>query len=45
MEEGFLGLMEDAGFFNAVSAGTGDIGKVRLRFRLLDQMFREVLDA
>jgi hypothetical protein len=45
VEEGFLQLMEDPDFFNAVSSGTGDVGKVRLRFRMLDQMFREVLDA
>ncbi|GAA2109511.1 GmrSD restriction endonuclease domain-containing protein [Streptomyces synnematoformans] len=41
--EGFLRLMENTDFFNAVSAGTGDAGKVRLRFRMLDEMFQEVL--
>ncbi|MGW2790574.1 DUF262 domain-containing protein [Streptomyces sp. NPDC001251] len=45
VEEGFLGLMDDADFFNAVSAGTGDVNKVKLRFRLLDEMFRKVLSA
>ncbi len=45
VEEGFLDLMDDADFFNAVSAGTGDVGKVRLRFRMLDEMFRGVLNA
>ncbi|AWL41083.1 MULTISPECIES: DUF262 domain-containing protein [unclassified Streptomyces] len=45
VEEGFLDLMDDGDFFNAVSAGTGDINKVRLRFRLLDEMFQEVLNA
>ncbi|GAA0369605.1 DUF262 domain-containing protein [Streptomyces olivoreticuli] len=45
VEEGFLDLMDDADFFNAVSAGTGDVGKVRLRFRMLDEMFLEVLNA
>ncbi|MEV7234095.1 DUF262 domain-containing protein [Streptomyces sp. NPDC051020] len=45
VDEGFMGLMEDADFFNAVSAGTGDIGKVKYRFRRMTEMFREVLDA
>lgn len=45
VEEGFLRLMEDGDFFNAVSAGTGDVNKVRLRFRRLDRMFQEVLNA
>ncbi|MFB6806391.1 DUF262 domain-containing protein [Streptomyces sp. NPDC056387] len=45
VEEGFLGLMEDAAFFNAVSSGTGDVNKVKLRFSMLDDMFREVLGA
>ncbi|KMO95878.1 DUF262 domain-containing protein [Streptomyces roseus] len=45
VDEGFLGLMEDAEFFNAVSSGTGDVNKVKLRFSMLDDMFREVLDA
>ncbi|MFE7117329.1 DUF262 domain-containing protein [Streptomyces sp. NPDC057654] len=43
VEEGFLGLMGNTDFFNAVSAGTGDAGKVKLRFRMLDEMFQEVL--
>ncbi|MEV6107816.1 DUF262 domain-containing protein [Streptomyces sp. NPDC051940] len=43
VEEGFLRLMENSDFFNAVSAGTGDAGKVKLRFRMLDEMFQEVL--
>jgi hypothetical protein len=43
VSEGFLRLMENTDFFNAVSAGTGDAGKVRLRFRMMDEMFQEVL--
>ncbi|WP_049574887.1 DUF262 domain-containing protein [Streptomyces sp. SBT349] len=45
VEEGFLDLMEDTDFFNAVSAGTGDVRKVRLRFGMLDDMIRGVLNA
>lgn len=45
VEEGFLRLMEYPDYFNAVSSGTGDVNKVKLRFRLLDEMFREVLSA
>ncbi|MFW6694607.1 DUF262 domain-containing protein [Streptomyces sp. MAR4 CNX-425] len=40
---GFVRLMENTNFFNAVSAGTGDAGKVRLRFQMLDKMLQEVL--
>jgi hypothetical protein len=45
VEEGFLDLMDDTDFVTAISSGTGDVRKVRLRFRMLDQMFREVLNA
>jgi hypothetical protein len=45
VEAAFLHLMDSTDFVTAVSAGTGDIGKVRLRFRMLDEMFREVLNA
>jgi hypothetical protein len=41
----FMDLMDDPDFVNAVSAGTGDIGKVKLRFREMDRIFQEVLDA
>ncbi|MFJ5090298.1 DUF262 domain-containing protein [Streptomyces sp. NPDC088674] len=45
VENGFLCLMDNPDFFNAVSAGTGDAAKVKLRFRLLDEMFTEVLNG
>lgn len=45
VESKFIDLMEDRSFFTAVSAGTGDIGKVRYRFRKINEMFREVIDA
>ncbi|MEV0845922.1 DUF262 domain-containing protein [Streptomyces sp. NPDC049954] len=45
MDEEFFRLMLEPDFFNSVSSGTGDIAKVRLRFRLLDEMFRKVLGA
>jgi len=41
----FMDLMDDPDFVNAVSAGTGDIAKVKLRFREMDRIFQEVLDA
>ncbi|RMI39530.1 DUF262 domain-containing protein [Streptomyces triticirhizae] len=40
----YLSLMEDPQFLNSVSAGTGDVRKVRLRFESIDHMLREVLD-
>lgn len=38
-------LMDYPPFERAISAGTGDIGKVRTRFAVIDQMLREVTDA
>ncbi|MFJ1751469.1 DUF262 domain-containing protein [Kitasatospora sp. NPDC088134] len=45
IEEKFMALMDDPGFVNSISSGTGDVAKVRLRFLRMDQIFREVLDA
>jgi hypothetical protein len=45
VEDKFLELMENPDFVTAVSAGTGDVGKVRLRFREMNRIFQEVIDA
>ncbi|ARF81263.1 hypothetical protein GCM10010502_67640 [Kitasatospora aureofaciens] len=45
VEKKFMELMDDPTFVGAVSAGTGDVGKVRLRFREMDRIFQETLDA
>ncbi len=41
----FVDLMDDPVFFNAISAGTGDVNKVRLRFNRISTMLHEVLGA
>ncbi|MEV6976215.1 DUF262 domain-containing protein [Kitasatospora sp. NPDC093806] len=45
VERKFMELMDDSTFMGSVSAGTGDVGKVRLRFREMDRIFQETLDA
>jgi hypothetical protein len=40
----FLGMMETARFLQAISGGTGDVVKVRTRFAMIEEMFREVLE-
>jgi hypothetical protein len=35
-------LMEDVRFLQAISVGTGDAEKVRLRFSAIEKMLREV---
>lgn len=45
VEKKFMELMDDPAFVGAVSAGTGDVGKVRLRFREMNRIFQETLDA
>ena len=35
-------LMEEASFLQAISLGTGDVGKVRLRFSIIEEMLRDV---
>ncbi|MCK9897286.1 DUF262 domain-containing protein [Frankia sp. AgB32] len=37
-------LMTDLTFERAVSQGTGDVAKVRLRFRAVNELFHEVID-
>lgn len=39
----FLALMDDPGFLQAISGGTGDVVKVRRRFSDINDMFRGVL--
>jgi hypothetical protein len=39
----FIDLMEDAGFLQAISGGTGDVEKVRRRFASIEGLFREVI--
>lgn len=38
-------LMDDVDFYDAISAGTGDVGKVRIRFSKVAMLFDEVLSA
>ncbi|MFJ6379295.1 DUF262 domain-containing protein [Kitasatospora sp. NPDC092039] len=45
VEEKFMELMDDPTFMGAVSAGTGDVGKVRHRFREMNRILQETLDA
>jgi hypothetical protein len=40
--ERLTAMIEQAPFFQAISAGTGDVEKVKLRFREMEQMLREV---
>jgi hypothetical protein len=44
VQRGFVLLMADPEFDRAVSVGTGDIRKVRVRFQRVRAMFEEVLD-
>ncbi len=39
----FLGALDDPGFASAISYGTGDPQKVRLRFSTVEQIIQEVL--
>lgn len=45
VENSFADLMEDVDFYDSISAGTGDVGKVRIRFSKVDALFDEVLNA
>jgi Protein of unknown function DUF262 len=42
VERGFIDLMADADFQVAISQGTGDVAKVRRRFKQISQLFAEV---
>lgn len=42
--DGLSALLEDLDFERAVSVGTGDVAKVRLRFSTIDEMLKEVSD-
>jgi Protein of unknown function DUF262 len=42
---GLMDLMEDTSFFNSISSGTGDVGKVRHRFRAISVLLQEVSRA
>lgn len=43
--EAFADLMDDVDFYAAISAGTGDVGKVQIRFSKVAMLFDEVLNA
>jgi hypothetical protein len=43
LRERFLSLLEDGSFESAITYGTGDPRKVRLRFSMIDQIVRETL--
>jgi uncharacterized protein DUF262 len=43
LRERFLALMEDGSFESAITYGTGDPRKVRLRFTMVEQIIRETL--
>lgn len=45
VEEAFIALMDDVDFYASISAGTGDVGKVRIRFRKVGRLFEEVIRA
>ena len=40
---GFMGLLQDRKFEQAISQGTGDINRVKLRFRSIKQLLQDVL--
>jgi uncharacterized protein DUF262 len=42
IEKRFLELMDDTQFMVAISQGTGDVGKVRLRFKRIRELFEMV---
>lgn len=39
----FLGIMDDVGFLQSISGGTGDVEKVRRRFATIDDLFGGVI--
>ena len=41
----FMGMMEDEVFNSAVSQGTGNSRKVRVRFEGVERMFRDILNG
>ncbi len=43
LQEKFMLLMNDPAFNSAVSQATGDVNKVKLRFRSIEQLIKEVL--
>lgn len=43
LQNTFIKQMQDPAFNNAISQGTGDIGKVKLRFSAIEQLIQEVL--
>lgn len=43
LQNAFIKLMHDPAFHSAISQGTGDIGKVKLRFSAVEQLIQEVL--
>ncbi|HLG64371.1 MAG TPA: DUF262 domain-containing protein [Ktedonosporobacter sp.] len=43
LQNAFIKLMHDSAFHSAISQGTGDIGKVKLRFSAIEQLIQEVL--
>lgn len=45
VEEGFIELMDDVDFYASISAGTGDVGKVRIRFSKVRGLFEELANA
>ena len=43
VEQKIIDLMSDRSFFNAISVGTGDVSKVRIRFETIERTLRSVL--
>lgn len=43
VEKEFIGLMSDVDFQGAISQGTGDPGKVRMRFGIIREVFESVI--
>lgn len=43
VQEEFINLIENAGFLQTISGGTGDVEKVRRRFASIKDLFREVV--
>jgi len=43
LRERFLSLLDDSNFESAITYGTGDPRKVRLRFTMIEQTIRETL--